>query len=135
METLPKSGAVLFGKDLPRLARFYVGVAGFSVVLPEAEVIVLESENLQLVLHGLPAAVAKTLTISTPPALRINNAVKLVFAVESLARARADAPELGGGVGAKNKEFQARGFRACDGYDPEGNVVQFREAAPEAGRS
>jgi hypothetical protein len=25
------------------------------------------------------------------------------------------------------KEFEARGFRACDGYDPEGNVVQLRE--------
>jgi hypothetical protein len=25
--------------------------------------------------------------------------------------------------------FEARGFRACDGHDPEGNVVQFREVA------
>lgn len=28
-----------------------------------------------------------------------------------------------------SKEWEARGFRACDGRDPEGNVLQVREAA------
>lgn len=28
------------------------------------------------------------------------------------------------------EEWAARGFRACDGVDPEGNVLQFREPAP-----
>jgi hypothetical protein len=32
-------------------------------------------------------------------------------------------------VHATEKEWSARGFRACDGYDPEGNVFQVREKA------
>jgi predicted enzyme related to lactoylglutathione lyase len=127
MLDLPKPGAVLFAKDLPVLAKFYEGVARLTIVHVESEVIVLESSNQQLVLHGIPPRVAQTIEISTPPKLRTDTAVKLVFAVTSISEARAKAVGLGGGVGPKKKEFVARGFRACDGHDPEGNVIQFRE--------
>jgi catechol-2,3-dioxygenase len=129
MSTLPKSGAVIFAKDLPRLASFYAGVAGLSVVLSARELIVLESPHQQLVLHALPARIAQSLQISAPPKRRTDTAVKLVFAVASLAEARAHAAALGGELNPKDKEFEARGFRACDGHDPEGNVIQFRESA------
>ena len=123
----PKSGAVLFGKDLPRLASFYEGVAGLSAVQVDRDVIVLESESQQLVLHSLPPRIARTIDIASPPLLRTDTPVKLVFAVASLASARAGAVALGGRVNPTSVEFEARGFRACDGHDPEGNVIQFRE--------
>ena len=128
MSDLPKSGAVLFCRDLPRLAAFYERVAGLAAIHREPEVIVLESLCQQLVLHALPARIARTIEIVSPPVLRTETAVKLVFAVSSLAEARAAAALLGGQVNAANKGFEARGFRACDGHDPEGNVVQFRES-------
>jgi predicted enzyme related to lactoylglutathione lyase len=128
MPSLPKSGAVLFAKDLPRLASFYESVAGLSITISESDVIVLESSTMQLVLHGIPARIARTITIASPPTLRSDTAVKLVFAVASLAQARADAVRFGGALNATKKEFEARGIRACDGHDPEGNVIQFREA-------
>ena len=56
--------------------------------------------------------------------------IELFFPVPSIAEARAKAPALGGKVGPKAKEWEARGIRACAGHDPEGNVVQFRENAP-----
>ena len=37
------------------------------------------------------------------------------------------APTLGGAIKPPEAEWEARGFRAVDGHDPEGNVVQFRE--------
>ena len=123
----PKSGAVLFGKDLSSLARFYEGVAGLSVVLCESDVVILESAQQQLVLHGVPAAVARTIEIATPPRLRKDTAVKLVFAVESIDAARVAAVTLGGRVNDKKHAFEVRGFRACDGHDPEGNIIQLRE--------
>ena len=43
--------------------------------------------------------------------------------------ARQKAATLGGQVAAKAQEWSARGFRACDAYDPEGNVFQVRESA------
>ena len=67
MPTLPKSGAVIFAKDLPRLAKFYAGVAGLTIVLTEPKLIVLESPSQHLVLHGLPASVARAIKLSSPP--------------------------------------------------------------------
>jgi len=127
MSSLPKPGAVLFAKDLPRVAEFYVGVAGFLAVHSEAGLIVLESPAQQLVLHSIPKHIAKNIAISSPPARREDTAVKLIVPVASIAEARNKAPGLGGELNSSKKEFEARGFKACDGHDPEGNVVQFRE--------
>lgn len=124
----PQPGAVLFAKDLPRVARFYEGVVGLAAVATESDHIVLELPHFQLVLHGIPQKIAASISITSPPQLREAVPVKLVFPVASLGAARAIAPALGGCVFPQSKEWEARGFRACDGYDPEGNVVQFREA-------
>lgn len=130
MSVHPKPGAVLFGKDLPRLARFYSQVANLEITLEDNRLIVLESASFQLVLHALPPAVAKKLVIETPPKLRTDLPVKLVFPVLSLTTARQQAAELGGGLNPPDQQWQARNFSACDGFDPEGNVVQWREDAP-----
>ncbi|MCY1406333.1 hypothetical protein D9M71_215950 [compost metagenome] len=97
-------------------------------VLRQNDLIVLESDAFQLVIHPIPPAVARSITITVPPLRRTDVAMKLVFPVASLAQARLQAPSLGGAVDALDKEWQARNFRACDGFDPEGNVVQFRES-------
>ena len=49
--------------------------------------------------------------------------------VPSIAEARVRAAGLGGEVWPVDREWEAtsRGFRACDGRDPEGNVFQVRE--------
>jgi len=49
--------------------------------------------------------------------------------VDSLAAARARVAMLGGRLDPADREWSARGFRACDGVDPEGNVFQLREPA------
>jgi catechol 2,3-dioxygenase-like lactoylglutathione lyase family enzyme len=110
-----KPGAVLFAQDVSKIAQFYASVLGMKATHTEPDLVVLESNAAQLVIHGVPAAVKKKYPISVPPRVREDTAVKLVFPVPSIAPA--------------TKEFQARGFRACDGVDPEGNVVQFRQNA------
>ena len=42
---------------------------------------------------------------------------------------RGQALALGGQLFAPKREWEARGFRACDGIDPEGNVIQLRQPA------
>jgi hypothetical protein len=127
MPDLSKPGAVLFAKNVSRVAKFYVGVAGLSATHSDGDVTVLESGSQQLVIHRVPDRIAKTIEISSPPKLRENAVAKLIFPVTSIAEARRTAGALGGELKPKNKEFEARGFRACDGHDPEGNVIQFRE--------
>jgi predicted enzyme related to lactoylglutathione lyase len=120
---------VLFAKDLPRVAKFYEELLGLSVVVADREKIVLESAELLLVVHAVPPEVAASVSIASPPELRTNVPMKLFFPVASLAKARAKASSLGGALYPSHKEWGARGFRACDGYDPEGNIVQLRESA------
>lgn len=122
-----KAGAVLFAKDLDRLAQFYEQLADLPLIVRQADLTVLESETFQLVLHGLPEVISANLVITSPPLRRDDVPVKLVFPTSSLARVRTLAPSLGGGLDAPQDEWQGPYFRACDGYDPEGNVIQWRE--------
>jgi predicted enzyme related to lactoylglutathione lyase len=126
--SLPKHGAVLFAKDLPRVAAFYRELVGMTQTVTENRLIVLESDTYQLVIHGIPKNIANRIDITTPPLRRVDMPTKLVFPVTSLAAARTAAGALGGEVDPVSAQFSARNFTACDGFDPEGNVVQFRES-------
>ena len=125
------AGAIVHAKDIARVARFYAEVADLEVVHEVADHIVLESETFELVVVAIPAATAARIVISTPPARRENTAFKLTFAVASLAEARAAAQAAGGELNPPAKEWDFQGMRVCDGCDPEGNMVQVREALPE----
>jgi predicted enzyme related to lactoylglutathione lyase len=125
----PKPSAVIFAKDVGNLARFYEAVAGLSAIHTADDHVVLDEERFQVVIHNVPAAVAASIQIAKPPSVRELNPIKLCLPVDSIDAARQRALQLGGWIGPKSKEWQARGFRACDGHDPEGNVFQLREAA------
>lgn len=122
----PKPGAVIFAKDINCLARFYAELLSMSVVHSEPDHTVLESLTIQLVIHGIPKHIADTFVIGSPPERRADTAIKLFFGVADMAQARATAVRLGGLLYGPEQEWVARGLRACDGHDPEGNVLQLR---------
>ncbi len=125
------AGAIVYAKDIQRLARFYAAVADLEVVHEVADHVVLESETYELVVVAIPAAIAAGIVIATPPVRRENTALKLSFRVDSLAQARAAAREAGGELNTPAREWSFQGMRVCDGCDPEGNMIQLREAAPD----
>jgi predicted enzyme related to lactoylglutathione lyase len=123
-----RSGAVIFANDKARVAQFYARVAHLRITHDGDDVTVLESVDMQLVIHPVPSHIAAQYPVASPPERREDTAIKLYFAVSSLADARRDAAALGGVVDPADREWEARGFRACDGHDPEGNVIQVRVA-------
>ena len=129
MNTRPKPSAVIFAKDVGNLAQFYRNVSAMVEVHKDKDHIVLDGEGFQVVIHGIPKKIAATIEITQPPEVRENIPIKLCLPVASIEHARLKATEFGGLVGSKRKEWEARGFRACDGFDPEGNVFQVRESA------
>jgi predicted enzyme related to lactoylglutathione lyase len=129
MNSRPKPSAVVFAKDVERLARFYGEVVGMHAVHTDKGLVVLDEDGFQLVVHGIPEQIAATIRVSTPPSIRQDRPIKICLPVPSIDSARTRAAALGGMVGPKAKEWAARDFRACDGYDPEGNVFQLRERA------
>lgn len=129
MNAKPKPGAVVFAKHVGKLARFYREVAGMEEIHADTGHIVLDGGHFQLVVHNIPKKVAATIEITEPPRIRDSIPIKICLPVLSIDAARTLAATLGGNVGAKENEWQARGFTACDGHDPEGNVFQVRESA------
>jgi predicted enzyme related to lactoylglutathione lyase len=122
-----KPGAVLYAKDVTRVATFYEKAIGFSISYTEASHIILDSSTFQLVVHAIPAEIAATIEIATPPVRREDTPIKLSFPVASISASRTAAVKCGGELNPKNREWEFRGRRICDGHDPEGNVIQVSE--------
>lgn len=120
-----RSGIFIYAKYLQPLADFYRQVIGMTVVTDSDEMVVLEHDGLQLVVHATPSDIAAHIEIQTPPVKRDNTAIKFFVAVPSIARARQQANDLGGAVFEEN--WRGPGFSVCNAMDCEGNVFQVRE--------
>src|SRR5262245_49963022 len=120
-------GAVLYAKDLGRLVDFYSSVAGMEPQTIEKGYAILGGGPSQFVIVRIPKRIADTIDIATPPEPREDTPLKLVFAVEDIARARDRAAELGGAMNAVEREWEFDHAKVCDGHDPEGNVFQVRQ--------
>ena len=123
MTTSTKPGVVIFTGDRERLAKFYEAVTGLGVRATDGNVTVLGSDELELVIHALPDEPS----VSRPPLARQDVYIKPFFPVTSLSQARKRAAQFGGQLRPRSEEWEARGFRACEAIDPDGNVIQFRE--------
>jgi predicted enzyme related to lactoylglutathione lyase len=86
----------------------------------------MEVDGFQLVVHKLAG---EPQVPEGEVRVRQDSYVKVCLPVESIAAARAVAAANGGAIKSPQHEWEARGFRACDGHDPEGNVIQVRETA------
>jgi predicted enzyme related to lactoylglutathione lyase len=120
-------GAVLYAKDLQQLAAFYAAVAGLELAQTQDGFAVLGRPPSQLVIVRIPQAIADAISITRPPMVREDTPIKLVFAIDDIAHARARALDLGGAVNPAEHEWQFDGATVCDGHDPEGNVFQLRQ--------
>jgi predicted enzyme related to lactoylglutathione lyase len=129
-----RAGLFVYALDPERMSRFYEAVAGMRRLHASDELIVLQSPDIQLLVHRIPASIAAGMVISSPPVRRENCAYKFFFTVASLAETGSLVGRLGGVV--FPDQWQGPGFLATNACDPEGNVFQIRqrlgpvEAAP-----
>lgn len=89
----------------------------------------LRNDREEILVHSVPASVAKTISIQSPPKARDNSAIKPVFDVDSL-QAALEAVELHGGV-VTERTFSMNGLTRHDVLDPDGNVVQLRSPSSQ----
>jgi catechol 2,3-dioxygenase-like lactoylglutathione lyase family enzyme len=124
------AGTVVYCLNLARMRAFYERVCALETLDDGPGFVVLGLEDVEVSLvQASPDAVAAHSPLPDPVPRRVDNPVKLVLPVDSLAEARAAAPALGGLVDPESCTWPFRGGRICDGQDPEGNVVAFREPA------
>lgn len=120
-------GLVVFAKDKKRVSAFYRLTLGLEAVVVEPSHDLLQGPGIELVVHAIPRKVAAEITIAEPPQIRGNTAFKPAFFVTDLEAVRAAAEQTGGSLKPSEAAWHIRGATVLDGWDPEGNVVQFKQ--------
>jgi hypothetical protein len=123
-----QQGLVVFAKDKKRVSAFYQQALGFVVEESDASHDLLRGHGYELVVHTIPRKVAAGIVIATPPVPRDESPLKPTFVVGSLAAVRRAAEATGGYLKPGSDAWHFRGHIVLDGWDPEGNVVQFKQA-------
>ncbi|MCX6422253.1 MAG: hypothetical protein NT180_07790 [Actinobacteria bacterium] len=118
---------VIFSINVPRLADFYeavVGVKRSPYPGDNGKDIRLRSDNEEILIHSIPAKIAKTISVQSPPEAREDTPIKPVFDVDSLTEALAEVSLKGGVV--TERTFELDGLTRHDVLDTDGNVIQLR---------
>lgn len=119
--------AVLYAKDLERMAEFYTALCLTVDDTQPGNYAVLTGPGLELSIVQIPQEMALQIDISSPPQARERTPIKLTFVVSSIDETLEATRLLGGRVKDSSKRWHFRGHAIQDEIDPEGNVYQLRE--------
>ncbi|NBY59178.1 MAG: hypothetical protein EBQ52_03255 [Synechococcaceae bacterium LLD_019] len=122
-----RTGVLFYAKNLALVSAFYEQVLGAKLVHSDEEHRVLQSPDVQLIIHAIPQQYASSIVIDVPPVPRDEQAIKPFFTVGSLEQAEALAEQLGGKV--CGTIWPGPGMKVRNVCDPEGNIVHLRESA------
>ena len=117
----------MFAKNKKRVSAFYQRVLGLMVQESEPTHDLLVGDGQEIVVHCIPRKYSASIKISRPVAPREETAIKPAFVVRDLDSVRTAAKETGGYLKPAEQAWRFRGFIVLDGWDPEGNIVQFKQ--------
>jgi predicted enzyme related to lactoylglutathione lyase len=122
-----QQGCVVFAKNKKRVSAFYQRTLGLTVQECEPSHDLLVGNSYEVVVHSIPRKYAASIKIGRPVVPREETPIKPTFVVESLAAVRTAAGQTGGYLKPEEQAWHFRGCVVLDGWDPEGNVVQFKQ--------
>jgi predicted enzyme related to lactoylglutathione lyase len=125
---MSQQGLVVFAKSKPRVSAFYRQTLRLDVVESDTTHDLLRGHGYEVVVHAIPRRVAAGIVIADPPEPREETPFKPTFVVPSLDDVRVAAQATGGFLKPRAGAWHFRGHEVLDGWDPEGNVVQFKQA-------
>ena len=123
-----QQGIVIFAKNKKRLSTFYQEALGLQAVECESSHDLLRGHGYEIVVHAMPRKYASQVQVLRPATGRFDTAIKPTFVVQDLEHVRAVAKATGGHLKDMDLAWHFRGHTVLDGWDPEGNVVQFKMA-------
>jgi hypothetical protein len=91
-----KVSAVLFAKNLRRVADFYERALGMTCTHSDGAHAVLDCHGFDLMVQQIPTDIADAIVLGQPVVRRVGSAIRLNFPVKSIEQARAIARSLGG---------------------------------------
>jgi predicted enzyme related to lactoylglutathione lyase len=123
----PQQGLVVFAKSKSRVSTFYQRTLGLEVIESERSHDLLRGHGYEIVVHTIPRRIAAGIAITQPPLVREETPLKPTFEVPSLDAVRDAATKTGGFLKPADQAWHFRGCTVLDGWDPEGNVLQFKQ--------
>ena len=124
---MPQQGLVVFAKNKKRVSAFYQQTLGLEVIESETSHDLLRGQSYEVVVHTIPRKYAAGIIITKPPEPREETPFKPTFVVTSLTHVRGAAEATGGFLKPVAGAWHFRGHVVLDGWDPEGNIVQFKQ--------
>jgi len=122
-----QQGLVVFVTNVKRVAAFYRETLGLVSEESDSSHDLLRGGGYEVVVHAIPQHIAADIHIESPPQPRDEQAFKPTFVVADLAAVRAAAERTGGYLKPVEGAWHFRGCTVLDGWDPEGNIVQFKQ--------
>ena len=123
-----QQGLVVFAKNKKRVSTFYQQALDLEVQESDSSHDLLRGQGYEVVIHTIPRKYAAGISVSKPPESRDETPFKPSFVVSSLAAVRRAAESTGGYLKPEEGAWRFRGHVVLDGWDPEGNIVQFKQA-------
>ncbi len=122
-----QQGLVVFAKSKKRVSAFYRNALNLTVEESASTHDLLRGHGYEVVVHAIPREYASQIKIAKPPVVREDTPFKPTFVVKDLEAVRAVASKTGGYLKPAEGAWRFRGCIVLDGWDPEGNVVQFKQ--------
>jgi predicted enzyme related to lactoylglutathione lyase len=120
--------AVLFARDLSKVAGFYREVFGVRASRSDTDHAVLDFGGFDLVIHQIPSHLVASAAVDSPPQRRERSAVRLDFPVSDIAHSRREANRFGGAIDDLPPPWAGGDTSFYLGYDAEGNVFGAKVA-------
>lgn len=123
----PLQGCVVFAKNKARVSAFYQQTLSLAVEESAPSHDLLRGAGCEIVVHAIPRRIASSIRIARPVEPREETPFKPTFVVADLEAVREAATRTGGSLKSAELAWRFRGCIVLDGWDPEGNVVQFKQ--------
>jgi len=125
---MSQQGLVVFAKNKKRVSAFYQQTLDLDLAETGTSHYLLRRHCYEVVVHTIPRKYAASMTITKPPVPRQDSPFKPTFVVVSIEAVRSAAQATGGYLKPDSGAWHFRGHVVIDGWDPEGNIVQFKQA-------
>ncbi len=122
-----QQGCVVFAKNKKRVSAFYQQTLALEIGESERTHDLLLGPGYEVVVHSIPRKHAANIEIASPALPRDATPFKPTFMVPYLEAVRVAATETGGYLKPRARAWRFRGCIVLDCWDPEGNIVQFKE--------
>lgn len=123
-----RTGVLFYANDLATVSTFYERILDARVVHADETHRILQSPNVQLIIHAIPQPYAAQIHITAPPVPREEQAIKPFFTVVDLAISEVLVVQSGGVI--LGPIWDGPGIRVRNVCDPDGNIIQLREPTP-----